>query len=161
MSQSPMIRTIARIVATQPVRLQQNNNLCPYYNEHRFYSTATRPTATSTSGFAATKARVRHIYHPACYSTSAASPGKVEPPDYLNDKERHIFDKLVAQLEPSRLEVCCFLQDNLISFCYYTYSAPITPCDCPFARIQKVHTCRICNNACIYIYSIHSHTLYF
>jgi len=100
MSQSFTIRAVARMVARQPMSLQQSNHLSP---ERRSY-TATRPIATSTSG---PVAKIRHKYSgPQCfYSTSAAPPGGVQPPDHLDDKERHIFDKLVAQLEPSRLEV--------------------------------------------------------
>ncbi|KAF8466663.1 bola-like protein, partial [Kalaharituber pfeilii] len=29
----------------------------------------------------------------------------LQPPDHLDERERHIFDKLAAQLEPTRLEV--------------------------------------------------------
>ncbi|KAF2277783.1 bola-like protein [Westerdykella ornata] len=36
------------------------------------------------------------------YSQPATAP---EPPDYLNDAERHIFDKIKAELEPVKLEV--------------------------------------------------------
>ena len=96
MSQSSTIRTVVRMV----------NHLCPYA-ERRFY-TATRPTAATTFDFSSTNLRIRRGYPGTqyFYSTSAVSPGRAQPPDHLDDKERHIFDKLVAQLEPSSLEVC-------------------------------------------------------
>ncbi|KAI5787046.1 bola protein [Peziza echinospora] len=51
------------------------------------------------------------------YSTSAGTPSaeqsaevqskktRLQSPDNLDEKERHIFDKLASSLEPSRLEV--------------------------------------------------------
>ncbi|KAF8423596.1 bola protein [Tirmania nivea] len=101
MPQLSTIRVMARMVARQSIRLQQNNRLC-LYAEGRFYAVA-RPTATSTSDPAA---RIHRRYSSSQFSYStSAPPGKVQPPDHLDDKERQIFDKLVAQLEPSRLEV--------------------------------------------------------
>ncbi|KAF2751454.1 bola-like protein [Sporormia fimetaria CBS 119925] len=36
---------------------------------------------------------------------STAASDRPEPPDYLNDAERHIFDKIRAELDPVKLEV--------------------------------------------------------
>jgi hypothetical protein len=41
------------------------------------------------------------------YSSQSAdnAADAVEPPDYLNEKELHVFNKIKAELEPVRLEV--------------------------------------------------------
>lgn len=41
------------------------------------------------------------------YSSPSADsgPDAVQPPDYLNEKELHVFNKIKAELEPVRLEV--------------------------------------------------------
>ncbi|KAF2248479.1 bola-like protein [Trematosphaeria pertusa] len=50
----------------------------------------------------------RHVFpasEPASRSYSAAPASAPEPPDYLNERELHIFNKIRAELEPVKLEV--------------------------------------------------------
>ena len=39
-------------------------------------------------------------------AATAETPSAVEAPDYLDEKELHIFQKLAQELEPTKLEVC-------------------------------------------------------
>jgi hypothetical protein len=39
-------------------------------------------------------------------ATAAATTSAVEAPDYLDEKELHIFQKLASELSPTKLEVC-------------------------------------------------------
>jgi len=39
-------------------------------------------------------------------AATAETPSAVEAPDYLDEKELHIFQKLAQELQPTKLEVC-------------------------------------------------------
>ena len=48
------------------------------------------------------------------FTASARALVQLQPPEHLDDKERHVFTKLSAALEPSRLEVRLRLSSSLL-----------------------------------------------
>ncbi|KAG9539346.1 hypothetical protein KCU77_g11106, partial [Aureobasidium melanogenum] len=58
------------------------------------------PRNTLSATFTTTSARRSNSL-----DASAEAPSAVEAPDYLDEKELHIFQKLAAELSPTKLEV--------------------------------------------------------
>ena len=116
-----ILPAVARMVGR---RLQPNYQLCRRA-ERQLHTAATRRRPLPADQ----AAPVGICVYRYPFSTSAfgsplsgedAPSGKLQPPDHFNDKERHIFDKLAYQLEPSRLEVCVYVVLCQKSVYYFT-----------------------------------------
>lgn len=73
----------------------------------RFWSTFTPQTRSLDDVSARYRGPTRHTCFPAAHARAySQSPSTaLEPPDYLNEAELHVFNKIKAQLEPVKLEV--------------------------------------------------------
>jgi hypothetical protein len=67
-------------------------------------SVARSPCSTRTSVVRSPLLPAHHAL-PTARAYSQAAPAAPEPPDYLNEAELHIFNKIKGELEPVKLEV--------------------------------------------------------
>jgi hypothetical protein len=75
---------------------------------HRPLSTLPARTQTTfqARSWAQRASPIRHnLRRPYSSQSADNTPDAVQPPDYLNEKELHVFNKIKAELEPVRLEV--------------------------------------------------------
>lgn len=147
MAQSVTLRSMATIVARQSAKYSSTQQLRYYANWRN--CALYRQTVSIATNAAPLRTHIIPVIpcFQSFYSTSApdpaASSGGLRPPDHLDEKERDIFTKLVAQLEPSRLEVCFYrlvllqteIQTEIPSYTvinlasiYTTHSDPCVPC---------------------------------
>src|SRR5690242_3658083 len=93
-SRAIFIRSMASACAQPQIRLRADAHFMS------ISAAAVRPQymrATALTRFQTTRVLVR--------AYSAQAEGAPEPPDFLNEAELHIFNKIRGELEPTKLEV--------------------------------------------------------
>lgn len=94
-SRAILIRRVASAYVQSQIRMRAGARLLSVS------ATATRPQCIHATAVP----RLQTAYTPS-RAYSAEASGAPEPPDFLNEAELHIFNKIRGELEPTKLEVC-------------------------------------------------------